>query len=71
MGAISPLYHNIYYPLLDFHVNTVTRFSLRDKRLCDITEVEIMESTVPHLPNVICKQRYSLKQSLHYCGCSD
>ena len=30
-----------YYPLLDFHVNTGTAFSLRDKRLFEISEVEI------------------------------
>ena len=40
-GAISPLFHNIFYLLLDFHVLAGTRFSLRDKRLSEISEVEI------------------------------
>ena len=40
-GAISPLFHNIYNLILDFCVITRTRFSLRDKRLFEITEVEI------------------------------
>ena len=30
------------YLLLDFYVKTGTRFSLRDKRLFEITEFEIM-----------------------------
>ena len=30
------------YLLLDFHVKTGTRFSLRDKRVFEISEVEIM-----------------------------
>ena len=38
-GAISPLFHNIF--TLDFHVEPGTRFSLRDKRLLEISEVEI------------------------------
>ena len=37
-GAISPLIHNILLPDL---VKTGIRFSLRDKRLFEITEVEI------------------------------
>ena len=52
-GAISPLFHNIleeqfllfstifYNLILDFCVITRTRFFLRDKRLFEITEVEI------------------------------
>ena len=32
LGAISPLFHNIFYMLLDFHVKAGTRFSFRDKR---------------------------------------
>ena len=42
IGAISPLFHNIFYLLLDFHVKAGTRFSLRDKRLFEISAVEIM-----------------------------
>ena len=37
----SPLFHNIFYLLLDFHVYAGTRFSLRDKRLFEISEFEI------------------------------
>ena len=40
-GAISRPFHNIFYVLLDFHVLVGTRFSLRDKRLFEISEVEI------------------------------
>ena len=46
LGAISPLFHNILYLLLDFHVKTGTRFSLRDKQLFEISEVEITRITV-------------------------
>ena len=41
LGGISPFFHNIFYLLLDFHVKAGTRFSLRDKRLFEISEVEI------------------------------
>ena len=41
-GEIAPLFHNILLPIFDFHVKTGTRFSLRDKRLFQISEVEIM-----------------------------
>ena len=41
LGAISPLFNNIFYMLLDLHVQAGTRFSLRDKRLIEISEVEI------------------------------
>ena len=41
LGAISPLFHNILLLLLDFHVKTGTRVSLRDKRLFEISEVDI------------------------------
>ena len=36
-----PLSTIFYYLMLDFYVKTGTRFSLRDKRLFEITEVEI------------------------------
>ena len=40
LGAISPLFHNIFfYLLLDFHVYAGTKFSLRDKRLFEIARV--------------------------------
>ena len=41
LGAISPLFYNIFHLLLGFHVYAGTRFSLRDKRLFEISEVEI------------------------------
>ena len=47
MGEIAPeeqflLSSTIFcYPVLDFYVKTGIRFSLRDKRLFEITEVEI------------------------------
>ena len=40
-GAISPLSTIFCYLTLNFYVNTRIRFSLRDKRLFEITEVEI------------------------------
>ena len=40
-GAISPLFHNIFYLLLDFHVKAGTRYLLLDKWLFEISEVEI------------------------------
>ena len=40
-GAILPLSTIFYYLMLDFYVKTGIRFSLRDKRLFEITEVEI------------------------------
>ena len=36
-----PLSTIVYYLMLDFYVKTGMRFSLRDKRLFEITEVEI------------------------------
>ena len=36
-----PLSTIFYYLILDFYVKTGIRFSLRDKRLFEITEVEI------------------------------
>ena len=36
-----PLSTIFYYLMLDFYVKTEIRFSLRDKRLFEITEVEI------------------------------
>ena len=41
LGAISPLFHNIFYLLLEFHVKTETRFSRQDKQLFVISEVEL------------------------------
>ena len=39
--AISPLFHNILLPVVRFSCLGRTRFSLRDKRLFEISEVEI------------------------------
>ena len=41
IAPVSPLIHSILLPMLDFYVKTGIRFSLRDKRLFEITEVEI------------------------------
>ena len=47
MGEIAPeeqflpLSTMFYYLMLDFYVKTGIRFSLRDKRLFELTEVEI------------------------------
>ena len=41
LGAISSLFHNIFCLLLDVLVSVGTRFSLRDKRLFEISEFEI------------------------------
>ena len=40
-GQFLPLSTIFYYLMLDFYVKTGIRFSLRDKRLFEITEVEI------------------------------
>ena len=46
-GEIAPEERFLHFPtifcylMLDFYVKTGTRFSLRDKRLFEITEVEI------------------------------
>ena len=40
-GAISPLINNICYLMLDFYIKTGIIFSLRDKWLFEIYEVEI------------------------------
>ena len=58
MGEIAPeeqfllLSTIFYYLMLDFYVKTGTRFSLRDKRLFEITEVEITR--------VDCNREYSV-----------
>ena len=45
-----PLSTIFYYQMLDFYVKTGIRFSLRDKRLFEITEVEItrVDYNVPY-----------------------
>ena len=44
-----PLSTIFYYMMLDFYVKTGIRFSLRDKRLFEITEVEITRVDCTHL----------------------
>ena len=41
LGAISPLFHNIFLLGVRFSCLGRTRFSLQDKRLFEISEVEI------------------------------
>ena len=48
LGAISPLFHKIFYLLLDVQVQAGTRFSLRDKRLFEISEVMITSQLYMH-----------------------
>ena len=57
LGAIPPLFHNILIPLLDFYVRTGTRFSLRDKRLLEISVVEITRVDCTKLKGCLWKQR--------------
>ena len=41
VNFVSIFHINICYLMLDFYVKTRIRFSLRDKRLFEITEVEV------------------------------
>ena len=41
-SSFTCLFHNICYLLSDFHVNIGTKFALRDKRLFEASEVDIM-----------------------------
>ena len=41
LGAISPLFYNILLPVVRFSCSIGIRFSLRNKRLFEISEVEI------------------------------
>ena len=57
MGEIAPeeqflpLSTIFYYLMLDFYVKTGIRFSLRDKRLFEITEVEITRADCNLFPH--------------------
>ena len=59
MGEIAPeeqflpLSTIFYYLMLDFYVKTGIRFSLRDKRLFEITEVEITRVDCTCIINVM------------------
>ena len=63
LGAIPPLFHNIFVCLLlDVHVSAGTRFSLRDKRLIEISEFEITR--------VNCINIFLISPQNIYCGYS-
>ena len=49
----------LYYLMLDFYVKTRIRFSLRDKRLFEITEVEITRD------DCICIKQVKAKMGRH------
>ena len=49
-----PLSTIFYYLMLDFYVKTGIRFSLRDKRLFEITEVEITRVDCIVTPGDLC-----------------
>ena len=72
MGEIAPeeqflpLSTIFFYLKLDFYVKTGTRFSLRDKRLFEITEVEIMR--VNCITKLFCLCIY-FKQLQHRIQC--
>ena len=73
LGAISPLFHNIFYILLDFHVKAGTRFSLRDKRLFEISEVEITRvncmSPPPREENILFLVQIPLACASYFLSC--
>ena len=48
-----PLSTIFYYLMLDFYVKTGIRFSLRDKRLFEITEVEITRVDCSYVDKVM------------------
>ena len=53
----SPYPHIFCYLMLDFYVKTGIRFSLRDKRLFEITEVEITKVDCIRMDNSTCQKR--------------
>ena len=50
-----PLSTVFYYLMLDFYVKTGIRFSVRDKGLFEITEVEIMRVDCTCFSSAICR----------------
>ena len=56
-----PLSTIFYYLMLDFYVKTGIRFSVRDKRLFDITEVEITRVDCICLYIKICLLQQSIR----------
>ena len=69
-GEIAPdeqyiLLSTIFYLMLDFYVKTRIRFSLRDKRLFEITEVEITRvDCIRRAPQVALELKASLQNEL-------
>ena len=61
-GAISPFFHNILLPVVRFSSLGGIRFSLRDKRLFEISDVEITRV------NCICSSSILLLVSLEGCA---
>ena len=65
LGAISPLFHNILLPVINFYVKTGTRFSLRDKWLFEISEVAITRiDCTCWMPNSVDPDQTSFRSSL-------
>ena len=62
-----PLSTIFYYLMLDFYVQTGIRFSLRDKRLFEITEVEITRVDCIYIGTLISMNdlEYFDNQSMH------
>ena len=67
LGAISPLFHNIFYLLLDFHVWAGTRYPLRDKRLFEITRVNCIYMFIftNHISGMFSRDPYVSFQSVN------
>ena len=63
LGAISPLFHNIFHLMLDFHVSAGTRFSLRDKWLFEISEFEITRVNCSYIAMLRNNQKKSCRRS--------
>ena len=49
LEALTPFFHNIFYLLVDFLVIQGPDFLLRDKRLFEISEVEITGVMLYHI----------------------
>ena len=82
LGAISPLFNNIFHLLFDFYVKAGTRFSLRGKRLFEISEVERTRvdcsnyhcssssiSQVNHSAVIIFQLQYAMSAYRHIISC--
>ena len=62
LGAISPLFHNIFLPVVKFSCLGRTRFSLRDKRLFEISEVEITRVSCIHMDHLNLKENVGCRE---------